>query len=149
MLLSVVVASAGIYVAYHWYVRRPEIPKRIAESTSFVYQIVLNKFYVDELYDALIVNRAKDLGNGLAGFDLGVIDGGVNCAGWLTRTTAEISRLWDLYVIDGAVNFLGFTTKILSYPVRVIQTGVVQSYAWLIVLGVLVFMAYYLVHFRF
>ena len=46
------------------------------------------------------------------------------------------------------MNVVGFGTKLLSYPVRVIQTGLVQTYAWLITLGVLVFMAYYLLHFR-
>ena len=60
----------------------------------------------------------------------------------------ELSRFWDKWVIDGFVNVLGFGTKVLSYPVRVIQTGLVQTYAWLITLGVLIFMAYYLLHFR-
>jgi hypothetical protein len=46
------------------------------------------------------------------------------------------------------VNVVGFGTKLLSYPARVIQTGLVQTYAWLITLGVLVLMAYYLLHFR-
>ena len=59
-----------------------------------------------------------------------------------------MSKLWDTWVIDGLVNVVGFGTKLLSYPVRVIQTGLVQTYAWLITLGVLVFMAYYLLHFR-
>lgn len=42
---------------------------------------------------------------------------------------------------------MGFSVKLLSYPVRIVQTGLVQTYALLIVLGVLVFMAYYLIHF--
>ncbi len=147
MLLSVAVAAAGFYVAYRWYVARPELPERVAASAGPAYQIILNKYYVDELYDALFVNRAKDLGNGLAAFDLGVVDGGVNGVGWSTRMTAEISRLWDLWVIDGLVNAMAFVTKLLSYPVRVIQTGLVQTYALLIVMGVLVFMAYYLIHY--
>jgi len=61
--------------------------------------------------------------------------------------SAEASRLWDLWVIDGLVNVLAFLTKVLSYPVRILQTGLVQTYAWFIVLGVLVFMGYYLLHF--
>jgi hypothetical protein len=93
------------------------------------------------------VNRAKNLGNVLAAFDLAVVDGGVNGVGWSTRMSAELSRLWDIWVIDGLVNVLGFTVKVLSYPARILQTGLVQSYALLIVLGVLVFMGYYLFHF--
>ncbi len=147
MFLSVVVAFIGFSIAYWWYQNRPEIPDRVASAAGPGYQIVLNKYYVDELYDALFVNRTQDVGSAMAAFDLGVIDGGVNGVGWSTRTTAEMSRLWDLYVIDGLVNVLAFFTKLLSYPMRILQTGLVQTYAWLIVMGVLVFMAYYLIHF--
>ncbi|MBI1940057.1 MAG: NADH-quinone oxidoreductase subunit L [Acidobacteria bacterium] len=147
MAFSVTVGAIGFYMALRWYYRPSDSPERLAAAAGPAYQIVLNKYYVDELYDALFVNRAKDVGNVAAAFDLAVIDGGVNGVGWSTRMTAEISRLWDLWVIDGLVNVLGFAVKILSYPVRVIQTGLVQTYALLIVLGVLIFMGYYLIHF--
>jgi NADH-quinone oxidoreductase subunit L len=147
MLLSVAVAMVGFFVAYRWYVKRPEIPARVAAAAGAGYRILLNKYYVDELYDALFVNRAKDLGSALAAFDLGVVDGGVNGVGWLGRMSGELSRLWDTWVIDGLVNVLAFLVKVLSYPVRVLQTGLLQSYAWFITLGVLIFMFYYLVHF--
>jgi NADH-quinone oxidoreductase subunit L len=92
MLFSVLVAATGFYVAYRWYVQRPEAPKRAAAAAGPAYRILLNKYYVDELYDALFVNRAKDVGNVAAAFDLAVVDGGVNGVGWSTRMTAEISR---------------------------------------------------------
>ncbi len=147
MGLSIAVALVGIFVAYAAYVKRPLTPERVAAPAGPAHQIVLNKYYVDELYDALFVNGTKDLGNTLAAFDLGVVDGGVNGVGWFTRMSAELSRLWDIWVIDGLVNVMGFTVKVLSYPVRIIQTGLVQTYAFLIVMGVLLFMAYYLIHF--
>jgi NADH-quinone oxidoreductase subunit L len=147
MFGSVVVAAIGALIAYRWYVQNPETPERVAERAGPLYQLVLHKYKVDELYDALFVNRVKNLGNGFAAFDLGVVDGGVNGVGWTTRMTAEVSRIWDLYVIDGLVNLLAFLTKVFSYPARILQTGFVQSYALLITLGVLVFMAYYLIHF--
>ncbi len=146
MGLSVLIALIGLGVAYVMYIRRPELSDRAVSVAGPAYNVVLNKYYVDELYDALFVNRAKDLGNGLAAFDLAIVDGGVNGAGWLTRTTATLSRLWDQWVIDGLVNVIAFVVKILSYPVRVVQTGLVQTYAWLITLGVLAFLAYYLIH---
>jgi NADH-quinone oxidoreductase subunit L len=147
MVGAVLVAAAGFYVAYLWYVKRPEVPERVAVAAAPAYRLILNKYYVDELYDALFVNRVKNLGDAAAAFDLGVVDGGVNGTGWFTRFAAEISRLWDLWVIDGLVNVMAFAVKVLSYPVRIIQTGLVQTYALLIVLGVLVFMGYYLIHF--
>ena len=149
MALSVLIALAGLAAAYAFYVRRPALPERLAAEPGAAQRILLNKYYVDELYDALFVNRIKGLGNLLAAFDLGVVDGGVNGVGWTARMSAEVSRLWDTWVIDGVVNLGAFGIKLMSYPARVVQTGLVQTYALLIVLGVLIFMAYYLVHFRF
>ena len=145
MAVSVSVAAYGVYTAYRFYLKHPEIPERWAGSLRTVYAVLLNKYYVDELCDALIVNRAKNLGNFFSGFDLGVIDGGVNGSAWLTRTTAEGTRRWDIWVIDGFVNLMAFMVRLMSYPVRMVQTGLVQSYALMIVLGLLGFVAYYLV----
>jgi len=146
MALSVAVALTGIYVAYRYFIIRPVTPERLAVPPGPAETVLLNKYYVDEVYDALFVNRTKDLGNGLAAFDQIVVDGGVNGVGWTTRLTAEGSRLWDKWVIDGLVNVTAFIVKLTSYPVRVVQTGLVQNYAWLIVVGVLAFMGYYLLH---
>jgi NADH-quinone oxidoreductase subunit L len=146
MALSVAIALAGIGVAYMIFVRRKYTEERAQAPLGAVGTILQNKYYVDEAYDALFVNRVKNIGTGASLFDQTVIDGGVNGVGWTTRLTANISRLWDLYVIDGLVNVAAFFTKLMSYPARVIQTGLVQTYAWLIVLGVLIFMGYYLIH---
>jgi NADH-quinone oxidoreductase subunit L len=146
MALSVAVALAGIGVAYSYFVSRPVTSERLAVPPGPAETVLLNKYYVDELYDALFVNRTKNLGNGLAAFDQIVVDGGVNGVGWTTRLTADASRLWDKWVIDGLVNVAAFMVKVLSYPVRVVQTGLVQNYAWLIVVGVLAFLGYYLLH---
>jgi NADH-quinone oxidoreductase subunit L len=147
MALSVVTAVAGIYVAYRMYVQQPALADRAATRAAPVHRVLLHKYYVDEIYDALFVHRVKDLGSMLAAFDLGVVDGGVNGVGWFTRASAELSRLWDIWVIDGLVNVMAFLVKLLSYPAKILQTGLVQTYAWFITLGVLAFMAYYLMHF--
>jgi NADH-quinone oxidoreductase subunit L len=146
MGLSVVTAIVGISVAYRMYVQHPALSDRMAGAAGWVHNLLLHKYYVDEIYDALFVNRVKDLGSALAAFDLGVVDGGVNGVGWTTRMSGELSRLWDTWVIDGLVNVMAFVVKILSWPVRVVQTGMVQNYAWFITLGVMAFMIYYLVH---
>ena len=80
----------------------------------------------------------------MAAFDSAVVDGGVNGAGWLTRVASTISIWWDTWIVDGSVRLLSFTVKILSYPMRIVQTGYVQAYAFVIVLGVLLFFGYYL-----
>jgi NADH-quinone oxidoreductase subunit L len=145
MAVSVLVALVGILLAWYFYLRKPSIPGAIAEKTGPVYRLLYNKYYVDQIYDAMFVNRAKDLGTTLGAFDVGVIDGlGVNGAGWLTRTTSSISAVWDKWIIDGLVNLAARIVWIFSYPVRMIQSGRVSNYALLIVLGVLVFLGYYL-----
>jgi NADH-quinone oxidoreductase subunit L len=128
------------------YVKQPELSDRVAGAFTFVHRILLHKYYVDEIYDALFVNRIKNLGSVLAAFDLGVVDGGVNGVGWLTRMSAELSRLWDTWVIDGLVNVLAFVVKLLSWPARIVETGQLQNYAWFITVGVMVFMLYYMFH---
>jgi NADH-quinone oxidoreductase subunit L len=147
MALAIALAAAGIALAYYLYVRRPEKSAQLQVQLQPVHTLLLNKYYVDELYSAVFVEgpvMGKQLAGALSGFDARVVDGGVNGAGWLTRATSRLSIFWDTWVVDGAVNLLGFTTKVLSFPVRMIQTGLLQSYALVIVLGVLAFLGYYL-----
>ena len=100
------------------------------------YKLVYNKYYVDEIYDALFVNRAKDLGLALGAFDANVIDGlGVNGAGWLTRAISRISIWWDTWIVDGSVKLGARLVWVLSFPVRMMQAGLVQSYMLFIVIG--------------
>ena len=145
MALSVLAGLVGIGLAWFFYLRRPAIPGRIAEKSGGLYRLLYNKYYVDQIYDAMFVNRAKDLGTTLGAFDVGVIDGlGVNGAGWVTRASSSLSMAWDKWIIDGLLNLVARVVWIFSYPVRMIQSGRVSNYALLIVLGVLVFLGYYL-----
>jgi NADH-quinone oxidoreductase subunit L len=146
MVFSVLVAFVGFYYAHRKYRKQHGIERELTAAARLGHNILIHKYYIDEIYDALFVNRVKDLGSSLAAFDLGVVDGGVNGVGWLTRMSAEISRLWDTWVIDGLVNVLAFTVKIMSWPARIVETGQLQNYAWFITAGVLVFMLYYTFH---
>ena len=96
---------------------------------------------MDEIYDALFVNRIKDLSTALGvSSTRKVIDGlGVDGAGWLARVFSSISMWWDKWVVDGLVNFAGKFTRSLSHPIRMLQTGVFSSYAVLILLGLVDF----------
>jgi NADH-quinone oxidoreductase subunit L len=146
MLLSVGVAVIGIYLARVLYSQKPEIPGRIEASCKPFYTVLYNKWYVDELYDFLFVNGlCKGGGLALGSFDRNVVDGGVNGAGWLTRFSASVSMWWDTWIVDGAVRFTAFFVKMLSYPVCILQSGRVQSYAFFVVAGVLVMFGYYVV----
>ncbi len=145
MLASVLIALVGIWLARVMYIQRPELPDRVARASGFLYQLVYRKYYMDEIYDALFVNRTKDLGTTLGIFDANVIDGlGVDGTGWLTRFTSRVSIWWDTWIVDGFVNLAARIVWLFSYPVRMVQTGLVSSYALLIVVGVLIFLSYYL-----
>ncbi len=145
MAVSVAVALIGIFLAWIFYLRRPSVPGTLAEKSGGLYRLLYNKYYIDQVYDAMFVNRTKDLGTTLGAFDVGVIDGlGVNGAGWVARASSSLSMIWDEWIVDGLVNLAARIVWIFSHPVRMIQSGRVSNYALLIVLGVLVFLGYYL-----
>ncbi len=145
MMLSVLIALAGIWLARYIYIRREGLADQLAARWSGMHRLLFRKYYVDELYDALFVNRAKDLGTTLAAFDLRVIDGwAVDGSAWFTRFTSRLSIWWDTWIVDGLVNLTARVVWIFSYPLRLLQTGLVQNYALLFVLGVLILLAYYL-----
>ena len=99
---------------------------------------------MDEIYDAMFVNRAKDLGTTLGAFDSTIVDGvGVDGTGWLARLSSRISIWWDSWIVDGLVNFIGWLAHLLSLPAKLVQTGIVSNYALLIVLGMVLLLGYY------
>jgi NADH-quinone oxidoreductase subunit L len=145
MILSVAVALTGIALAWFLYLKRTDLPAKIAASAGGLYRLVYQKYYVDQIYDAMFVNRTKDLALALGAFDRIFIDGlFVNGAGRLTRAASVISGWWDKWFVDGAVNLGARIFWLVSYPVRMLQTGRVGSYALLIVVGLLVFIGCYM-----
>jgi len=142
---SVLVGLFGIWLAVQWYIKRPEVPEQIEAKYPFLYKLLYNKYYVDQIYDAMFVNRTKDLALTLGSFDVGIINGlGVDGAGWLTRVTSRISMIWDSWIVDGLVNLAARIVWVLSYPVRMLQSGRVSRYALFMLFGVLIFLGYYL-----
>ena len=144
MMASVGIAALGIWLAYRLYLQYPKLHSKIAAAWPRLYDLLVHKYYVDEIYDALFVNRVKDLSTAFGVVDAKLIDGvGVDGAGWLARVISRISMWWDKWVIDGLVNLAGKITRGLSVPVRMFQTGVFSSYAVLILLGLAILLGYY------
>jgi len=113
MLLSIVLAGGGIYLAYTMYLKdaQKKRARRMAEWFGPVYRMLYNKYYIDELY--LWFNHA-------------LVDG-----------AARLFYLFDIYVVDGIVNGIGALTKSSGDGLRVFQTGRLQNYALIFFLGVL------------
>src|ERR1700757_4261855 len=154
MFLSVAAGLVGGGMA--WTVYR-HADKGYAEPLEVrakpLYTALYNKWYVDEAYDYLFTGRHKvgaarlgvlGLGDASAWLDVHVIDGAVNGAGWSTRAAATLSKWWDQWIIDGlAVNGPAILARMLSYPFRLFEWGLVQWYALVMVAGLLGFVFYY------
>ena len=139
MLVSTAVALAGIYGAYHVYVKNEGRPaERFAARFKAIYRLVVHKYFVDEFYNGVIVGGVLKLGRLCARFDERVVDGAVNGAAWLTRKVSSLSIGFDTHVVDGAVNGIGTLHRVFSAGLRRLQTGYVYNYALAIVLGIVI-----------
>jgi NADH-quinone oxidoreductase subunit L len=132
MGLAIAAAFAGIYLARH-------------AITGRLQTLLTNRFYIDEIYDALFVKGFAQRGGAALGrFDNQVVDGGVNGTAWLTVVNSNIAIFWDRWVIDGLVRLSSQLVLISSYPTRLLQTGQVQSYALVVLLGFLLVFGIYM-----
>jgi NADH-quinone oxidoreductase subunit L len=120
MVVSSIVALVGIGLAWFIWLKRREIADKAARQFAAVYKLLLNKYYVDEIYDAAIVQPIRIVSQeGLwRGVDVHLIDGAVN-------GTASI--------VDGGSSLL-----------RRLQTGSVRAYAGSLLVGVVLILGYYL-----
>jgi NADH-quinone oxidoreductase subunit L len=144
MAFSVLVALAGIGLAWNFYVTRPEISEQLAERFAGAHRLLSNKYYVDELYNATIVNGTFGAGRGLWTVDRNVVDGMVNGTSKLTVISSWFSGLTDKTVVDGLVNLVGSLVQEGSLLFRRLQTGLVQNYALLMLFGIFAFVSIYL-----
>jgi NADH-quinone oxidoreductase subunit L len=140
------VAAIGIYLAWSWYAKAEgRVPARLAQRWPGVYRVVLNKYFVDEGYQAVFVDGlALGGGNLLWDFDATVVDLLPNGAAALTRAFSWIAAFFDQYVVDGLVNGIGNTLQALFLLFRRAQTGRVQNYALVMGGGLFAIVAVYL-----
>jgi NADH-quinone oxidoreductase subunit L len=129
MGLSTLLASLGIGAAYLLYILNKEIlPQRVRQRFAPLYNLVYNKYYIDELYNILFIQPAIRLSRLAFKFDLGVIDGAVNATARITVILSMISAWIDRCIVDGTVNMVAAAVKLFSLVLRRIQTGYIQTY---------------------
>jgi len=113
MVFSLAVVLAGVCIAWYMYLRRPELPARVAERAGPLYTASFRKLYMDEVYEVVPIRSTIAFARALwTGFDAAVIDGAVN----------GLARLWG---------WVGTT-------LRPLQTGRLQNYALGIFVGMVV-----------
>jgi NADH-quinone oxidoreductase subunit L len=120
MVFSSAVAVMGILLAYGMWVKRKDLPAAWARRFAPAHQLLLDKYYVDEAYDATIVQPIRSASQ----------DG--------------LWRWFDVRVIDGAVNGAGTIVEGGAAVLRRVQTGSVRAYAGSLLVGVVMILGYYL-----
>jgi NADH-quinone oxidoreductase subunit L len=111
--VSLVIGGLGIGLALLCYRQRPALATRLRELAGPLYTLLLNKYYIDELYDRLFVRPLH----------------------WL----ADVSfRFMDMIVVDGTVNGVGRILRQLGRSLRPVQSGYVRAYAMVFAIGVVV-----------
>jgi len=120
MLVSIAAAAAGIAIAFYFFLWNRRAADDMAGRFGGLQTLLLNKYYVDEIYDATVVQPI--------------------------RLTSEFG-LWkivDVGVIDAAVNGAGSVVAGVSGRLRRLQTGSVRAYAASVFFGVVLILGYYL-----
>jgi NADH-quinone oxidoreductase subunit L len=115
MIAAIGAALLGLFLAWWMYIKRPDQPKKLSESLSAVYRLLLGKYFIDELYAAVIVGPLL----------------------WISRNV-----LWhtvDERIIDGTVNGVADTAQNFGQAARQTESGNTRSYAAWIVVGAVAF----------
>ena len=114
MFISIAGAVGGILGAWYIYLKKPKLADGISSRFKSIYRLLLNKYYVDEAYDATVVNPL------------------------VNTSRSFLWKIFDSKIVDGFINGVASWIGKLSSLIRKIQTGVVQSYALVMMIGILV-----------
>jgi NADH-quinone oxidoreductase subunit L len=121
MAISSGIAIAGIGIAAFFWLRNRNAADAVAQRFRPIHQLLLGKYYVDELYDATIVQPVRQL------------------------STVGLWKGVDVGFIDGAVNGVGAAISAGSSVLRRLQTGSMRAYAFGVFAGVVTILGYYLI----
>jgi NADH-quinone oxidoreductase subunit L len=120
--VSIVAAAIGIYAAYILYIRRPKTANELSIRFKAIYNFLLRKYYIDELYDFLFVKPAVRI------------------------STEFLWKKWDIGIIDNTVNGAGRMIEDSGSILKHVQNGFIRSYAaWILLgtVGVLVYISFF------
>jgi NADH-quinone oxidoreductase subunit L len=128
MIISICVALFGIGLAYLMYMKRKDLPDKVANAAKPLYKFSFNKWYFDEIYEFGVVGSFLAFSRACAWFDTNIIDGAVNGTAKIIVVISKIGGWIDKYIVDGLVNFIAGITQIVGLFFRSFQTGKVQTY---------------------
>jgi NADH-quinone oxidoreductase subunit L len=112
-------AALGVLTAWFFYLKRPDLPPRIASKVSAIYKLFVNKYYLDEIYFAVFARGSRELGTALWRVgDVGLIDG---------------------LIVNGSARTVGWLSGLL----RQLQSGYLYHYAFAMIIGLSALLAWY------
>ncbi len=114
MVTSTTIATSGLVIALIFYLKKTDIPLRLAKNFNFIYRLLFNKYYVDELYSYTIVRPTI----------------------WIANRVIE--RFTDPKIIEAIVNGVPRTIGRFAGVFRKVQTGLAQHYAIIMAAGVFI-----------
>jgi NADH-quinone oxidoreductase subunit L len=118
MATSVAIGLLGIYAGWKIFTEKMTVAESVAKRFSGVHKLLWNKYFVDEAYDAMVVNPIKQ------------------------TSDKFLWKIFDVKIIDNSLNYSAKFVAVTSDIFRRIQTGVVQSYAVIFVAGILFVIGY-------
>ncbi|MGB9797938.1 MAG: hypothetical protein ACPLSK_04880, partial [bacterium] len=98
------------------------------------------RLYIDDFYIAVFVKPLLSLSRLMANFDLKGVDGLVNTIGRATVIASYLQGWFDKYIVDGFVNATAWITGAFSFILRYIQSGYVQFYLLIALIGLIIFL---------
>lgn len=123
-LLPLVVILAGFGLAYLLYIKRPDLPAKLANTVKSLYNLSYNKWYFDEIYQKLLIGPTRSLGTIF----------------W---------KIFDIKIIDGfGPNGTAQFSKVIAGKVSKIQTGYVYNYATAIAIGAIILIGFLISSFK-
>ncbi|MGD1009789.1 MAG: NADH-quinone oxidoreductase subunit L [Candidatus Aminicenantales bacterium] len=120
ILVSTAAAVGGLFIAYLFYIRYLLIPGQLAARAPWIYRVLVGKYYIDEIYDAVIVRPA-------------------------VRGSELVYAQFDLKIIDGALDGSASAANLAGLGLSRLQTGLIKDYALAFLLGLVLFLGAILV----
>ncbi|NKB81299.1 MAG: NADH-quinone oxidoreductase subunit L [Nitrospirales bacterium] len=135
MSVAIAIALGGWGLAHYLYAVRPQAADDLATRVPGIYATLLNKYYVDEGYDRIIVEPCKRLGLIWDWLDRQIIDRCVRGIGHMTDVSACWITWTEKHVVYAGLNVIGYGNHLIAWSWRKLQTGMVHHYAAVIVVG--------------
>ncbi len=135
MAVAITIALGGWGLAHYMYSVNTTLAEEWSERFAGAYRTVLNKYYVDEIYDAIIVEPCKRLGQIWDWVDQNIIDRFIRGIGHGADASGAGITWTEKHVIYGGLNVIGYANHVLAGSWRKMQSGLVNHYAAVIVIG--------------